>query len=78
MWFQFLTSRNEENSSVIYVLSQYLARNINANLAKNKENTENIKRKVFYIFTKTGPVGDRCRYYQLSLIIFAVKQAVDQ
>ena len=55
MWFQFLTSRNEENSSVIYVLSQYLARNINANLAKNKENTENIKRKVFYIFTKSYP-----------------------
>ena len=55
MWFHSLTSRNGENSSVIYVLSQYLARNINANLAKNKENTENIKRKVFYIFTKSYP-----------------------
>ena len=45
MWFQFLTSRNEQNSFVIYVLSQYLARNINANLAKKKENTENIKER---------------------------------
>ena len=46
MWFQFLTSRNEQNSFVIYVLSQYLARNINANLAKNKENAENIKMRM--------------------------------